>query len=280
MPEGFRFEWLIGVLLLSGMFFWISLLFSKHAAFALKTGWGWLEWRPLPHDLPRAMAWGFVSCFVLQQLFGLLVITGGLLEILPPGLFILFSILLFQGLLTFVLYRHLRRCGLDTLEVLGLAFPLRFQDVVWGWVGYCMCMPLVGLSSFLTKALFDRFQWKVQVQPMIEELSKVEGWLNWLSLFLLVGFIGPLLEEVVFRGFVFAWLRQKIGAVPGLITQALIFAVIHQHAASMLPLFSLALLLGLIYVYTRRLMPCVWAHALFNTLTLIYTMSGAPELPL
>lgn len=279
MPAGFPFAWLLGVLLLSGIFFWVSLLFSKHAETALDTGWGWLAWRPLPHDLPRVMAWGFALCFVAQQIFGVIMLSGGLMERLPPGLFILFSILLFQGLLAGVLYRHLRHCGLDPLEVLGLSFPLRFQDLVWGWVGYCMCMPLVGLSSFLTSALFERLQWELKLQPMIEELSQVEGWLNWLSLFLLVGFIGPLLEEVVFRGFVFTWLRQKTGAAAGLILQALIFAVIHQHVASMLPLFGLSLLLGLMYVYTRRLMPCVWAHAFFNTLTLLYTMSGAAELP-
>ena len=279
MPEGFRFEWVLGILFLSGLFFWVSLLFSKHAAVALKTGWGWLEWRPLPHDLPRVMAWGFALCFVAQQIFGFMVLAGNLLDVLPPGLFILISIMLFQGLLAYVLYAHLRRCGLDPLEVLGLEFPLRFQDVVWGWVAYCMCIPLVGLASFFTTLLFTRFEWKVQVQPMIEELSQVEGWLNWVSLFLLVGFIGPLLEEVVSRGFMFTWLRQKLGTASGLILQALIFAVIHQHAASVLPLFSLALLLGLVYIYTRRLMACVWAHAFFNTLTLLYTLLGGADLP-
>lgn len=277
MPEGLLFEWVVKILSLTGLFFWISLLFSKQAAVALRTGWGWLEWRPLPHDLPRVMAWGFALCFVAQQLFAGLVLTFNLLEVLPPGLFILLSILLFQGLLAYKLYAHLRCCGLDPLEVLGLTFPLRLHDVVWGWVTYCMCVPLVLLTSFLTGVLFTHFEWDVQVQPMIKELSAVEGWLNWVSLFLLVGFIGPLLEEVVFRGFMFTWLRQKLGIAAGLILQALIFALIHQHAAAVLPLFSLALLLGLVYVYTRRLMPCVWAHALFNIVSLLVTMLGGAE---
>ncbi|WFB35443.1 CPBP family intramembrane metalloprotease [Kiritimatiellota bacterium B12222] len=272
MPEGFRLEWVIGILLVFGICFWISLFFSTQASRSLKVGWGWLDWRPLPHDLPQMMLVTFFVGFVLQLCLGALLSYGSVAETLPPGLLILVSILLFQGLMAFVFFQHLQRRGLEPLDVLGMENPLRLLDVVWGLAAYCMCLPLVGLSAGITQYLFTQFQWEMKVQPMIEQLSQLTGWLNWVSLFLLVGFIGPLLEEVVFRGFVFTWLRQRLGTVSGIVIQALIFAVIHQHVASLLPLFALAVLLGWAYVYTRRLMVCVWAHAIFNTMTLIQTV--------
>lgn len=272
---GFRLEWLFGLFFVSGIFFWVSLLFSKTAVISFRIGWGWLEWRPLPHDMPKVMLIGFMVGFFLQQLLGVLIYTGQWMEVLPPGLVILFSILLFQGLLAWVFYQHLHRRGLDPLRVMGMENQLNLHDFIFGLVTYCMSLPWVILATFFTKALFDHFDWNLEQQPMVEQLGQVEGWMNWVSLFLLVGFIGPLLEEVVFRGFVFTWLRQRIGMVAGLLVQAFIFAVIHSHAASLFPLFCLAILLGLTYVYTRRMMACVWAHAIFNTMTLLYTALSA-----
>jgi len=271
MPETFRLEWIMGGLLICGTFFWASLFLSKTTGEILSSGGRWLEWRPLPHDLPAFMIWGFLIGFFLQQLFAVLIFVLGLTETLPIGVMILFSILFFQGVMGLVLFLRLHRSRIEPLEVLGMEGPFRLQDLIWGLVSYCMCLPFVGLSSLFTQLFFEVFHWKLEVQPMLELFSELSGWMNWVSVFLLVGFIGPLLEELVFRGFLFTWLHQRLGFLPGLFLQALIFAAIHMHIASFLPLFVLSIILGLTYVYTRRLMACVWAHAVFNTMTLVYT---------
>ncbi|MDF3131139.1 CPBP family intramembrane metalloprotease [Kiritimatiellaeota bacterium B1221] len=272
MPEGYRPEILVfRFLLFSGVFFWVSFLLSKKTTEALSFGSRWLEWRPLPHDLTFRMVLAFFTGFVLQQIFGLLLFTLQLVDQLPIGMIILLPMVFFQGLMTFVLYAHLHRTGLNPLEVLGMEEPFRVGDQIWGVVGFCMCLPVVALFSKLTEWLYITFQWELETQPILEMVSHVDGWMNWLSMFLLVGFIGPLLEEVVFRGFLHTWLHQKLGLMPGLLLQAVLFSLIHSHTASLLPLFSLAVLLGLVYIYTRRLMACVWIHALYNTMTLIVT---------
>jgi membrane protease YdiL (CAAX protease family) len=266
---------LFGILLLSGVCFWVSLLFSPGASLACKNGWGWLNWRPLPHDLPKSFLWGFLLTFVLQIVAAFWMRPR--MDVLPVGVVILISIAVFQGLLALILFVHLQSAGLNTLEVLGMESPLQLRDAVWGLMAYCMALPLVALSSLFTKALFNSLDIDLTLQPMIEQLSQLSGWLNGFSLFLLVGFIGPMLEEVIFRGVLFPWLVQKTGAIPGLLLQAAIFALIHQHAASVLALFSLSILLGLSYMYTRRLMTCVWAHAFFNSMTLMYTLTVGAE---
>lgn len=275
MLEWIRLDVLMGVLLLSGVCFWVSLLFSPAAGIAWSNGWGWLKWRPLPHDLSKSFLWGFLLTFVLQIGVGLWMYPR--MDVLPVGVVILISIAVFQGLFSLILFVHLQAVGLNILEVLGLESPLHIRDAIWGLMAYCMALPLVVLSSLFTKALFSSLNIELTLQPMIQELSESSGWLNWLSLFLLIGFIGPLLEEFIFRGVLFPWLVQKTGVLPGLFLQAAIFALIHQHAASLLALFSLAILLGLSYIYTRRLMTCVWAHAFFNSMTLVYTLVEGVE---
>ncbi|MDA3873056.1 MAG: type II CAAX endopeptidase family protein [Kiritimatiellae bacterium] len=275
MPEWIRLDMLFGILLLSGVCFWVSLLFSPGAGFAWRNGWGWLKWRPLPHDLPKSFLWGFLLTFLLQ--IGVGVWMHPRMDVLPVGVVILISITVFQGLLSLILFIHLQVVGLNTLEVLGMESPLQVRDTVWGLMAYCMALPLVALSTLFTKALFGSLEIDLTLQPMIQQLSELSGWMNWFSLFLLIGFIGPLLEEFIFRGVLFPWLVQKTGALPGLLLQAAIFALIHQHAASLLALFSLAILLGLCFMYTRRLMTCVWAHAFFNSMTLVYTLVEGVE---
>lgn len=258
---------LLGILSLFGVFFWVSILLPARATPVMREGWRWLQWRPFPPWLPRWMGTGFLLGLVLQSLL-ILILPENALGMLPPGVVVLISIVLFQGLLTAVLFLCLHRARLHVPQVLGLESAFSLREMVAGFVGYCMALPLVALTSLLTAAVYGAMGWEVHAQPLLEEFQAVSGWMNWITLFVLVGFIGPLLEEVVFRGFLFAWLRQKLGVHAGLWIQAMVFGLIHQHGAGFLPLTALALVLGLAYVYTKRLMVCVWMHAFFNMMTL------------
>jgi membrane protease YdiL (CAAX protease family) len=148
----------------------------------------------------------------------------------------------------------------------------RLHDLTWGLVGYCMVLPPVWLCLLLSEGLFQALGWEWTPQQMVQWVSVERSSSQSLALLLLIGFVGPFLEEVIFRGVLFPVMMRKAGPLPGLFLQAGIFAVIHLHAGSMVPLFLLGILLGLIYVYTRRLMSCVWTHAMFNAMTLFYTL--------
>lgn len=274
MPVELRVLWALGLLSLFGLFFWVSLLLPATSTPRMQAGWRWLQWRPLPHDLPQWMGMAFLLGLILQSLFHGFVLNNREVP-LPSGVMILVSILLFQGILTATLFLRLQHARIHVPEALGLESPFALRELIAGLVGYCMALPLVGLAGLITQAVFARFQWDLTPQPLLEEFSSVSGWMNWGTLFLLVGFIGPLLEEVVFRGFLFAWLRQKMGVHAGLWIQALVFALIHQHGAGLLPLFALSVVLGLAYIYTQRLMVCVWLHAIFNLMTMINVVLAA-----
>lgn len=264
------------LLMLCGLSFWVSLLFSGQTAPRLAEGWRWLDWRPLPHDTGRVLLWGFVVSFLLQSL-AFAVIPG--VRSAPAFFQIALTLLVYQGAIVWWIYRHLRRVRVPESDALGLGGGLRMYEMVWGLVGYCMVLPPVWLAMLLTEGLFQMWGWELRPQQMVQWIQVESSVPQSLALLVLIGFVGPFLEEVIFRGVLFPVLVRKTGTVTGLVLQAGIFALIHLHAGSMVALFLLGVLLGIVYVYTHRLMACVWTHALFNTVTLLYTLplfSGGP----
>ncbi len=79
--------------------------------------------------------------------------------------------------------------------------------------------------------------------------------------------LGPLIEELLFRGFLQPWIGQLAGARAGLVLSSLLFAGLHG-AAGLPVLLALSLLLGWLRLRTQSLWLPWFAHALNNAVTL------------
>lgn len=258
------------LLMLFGLGFWVSILFSPHTPSRVAEGGRWLDWRPLPHDTGRVLVWGFLLSLALQSLvFGLF---PGLVDA-PVFLQVALTLVLYQGVLVWLVYGHLRRNRIPESQALAMGHGVKLFDMVWGLVGYCLLLPPVWLTMLFTEGFFRFMDWDLELQPMVRSVRGEASVAQNLAVLVLIGFVGPFLEEVIFRGVLFPVLVRKAGVWPGLLVQAALFSVIHLHAPSAPALFVLAVVLGLQYLYTRRLMTCVWTHALFNCMTLFYTLT-------
>ncbi len=90
---------------------------------------------------------------------------------------------------------------------------------------------------------------------------------------LVVGLIGPFLEEILFRGFLFPTLRNHFGYKRSLIYSSVVFAGLHQSVTAFLPILVLSLALGYLYEKTGSLWPSITLHATNNmvaTLMIIF----------
>lgn len=89
---------------------------------------------------------------------------------------------------------------------------------------------------------------------------------------LAVGFIGPIAEEVVFRG---AILRRLLdfygnrGKWTAIVLTALLFGVVHGNWVQGINAFTLGLLLGWMYSRTRSIVPGIVFHIVNNTISVI-----------
>ncbi len=76
--------------------------------------------------------------------------------------------------------------------------------------------------------------------------------------------LAPLAEEALFRGVVYAGLRERWGQTAGMLVSAGLFALVHFSIFQFVPLFVLGLLLAWLLSATRSLWPSILCHSLFN----------------
>ena len=87
--------------------------------------------------------------------------------------------------------------------------------------------------------------------------------------------LAPISEEILDRGFLYGYLRGKVGVVLGLLIQALFFALSHPKSlisGASLPIiqiFFLGLLFGILYEVSGSLYPSIICHSMINFLNII-----------
>ncbi|MEP6808934.1 MAG: type II CAAX endopeptidase family protein [Chthoniobacterales bacterium] len=81
--------------------------------------------------------------------------------------------------------------------------------------------------------------------------------------------IAPLVEEFVFRFFLYGVIKRYLGRFAGVIISAALFAAVHGHIPSALPLFVLGSCLALAYEWSGSILVSMTMHAIFNSLTLV-----------
>jgi membrane protease YdiL (CAAX protease family) len=86
--------------------------------------------------------------------------------------------------------------------------------------------------------------------------------------------VAPVVEEIVFRGLLFGWLREKWGPGAAALISSLVFSVIHFSYLALGGIFVLALVLCAVRARTRSLYPCMLLHALFNGQSLLFSAIG------
>jgi membrane protease YdiL (CAAX protease family) len=96
-------------------------------------------------------------------------------------------------------------------------------------------------------------------------------------LFIILALVGaaPLGEELVFRGFLWTWLRSHAGEVTTLVVTAVLFGCAHVFLARTIPLIiPVGFLLGWLVLRTGSVATSIAAHAAFNGTPLLASWSG------
>ena len=196
----------------------------------------------------------FLVVWVVASLAGGLVIRLLELEV-DTGLFVALAELL---ILVPVWWLAKRKYGASWRD-LGLR---GFQ----GWTlglgcGLMIFSFLFNLVYGLFLALFD-LRAQPSLAPLFDELSS--AW--WLLLAGVV--IAPVVEEIFFRGFVFAGLSQRYGWLKAALISSALFAAIHFQPLALPPIFILGCIFALLYQRSGSVWPAIVMHVSTNALGL------------
>lgn len=141
-----------------------------------------------------------------------------------------------------------------------------------GWVAsarfavgsYLTFLPVLVGIVMLVASVLNALRYEPAPQPVFTLfLSETRRGVVLLLLFLAT-VVGPIAEEVFFRGLLYGWLRARLGIGQALVATAFLFACLHTDPVSFFPIFGLGLLFGWTYEKTGSLAAPLTIHVLHN----------------
>jgi hypothetical protein len=117
----------------------------------------------------------------------------------------------------------------------------------------------------------------VEPQLFVEILLAAQNWWQLMIVTVVASVLAPLSEELYFRGFLFPFLRQRIGVDFALWGSAVFFGALHLDLIRFIPLTLGGYGLALIYHRTGSLWASIIAHGVWNTIMtlLVYWLASA-----
>jgi membrane protease YdiL (CAAX protease family) len=180
----------------------------------------------------------------------------------------IFTVVMVLFIATFLKLR-----GIDLSSVAGF-FRLNFlRAVSMGTILLLAAYPLIALSEAVTQNLFGSGSSKQNVVELFSGSRTIE---QRIMIIVFAVAIAPVVEEFLFRFFLYGVLKRYFGRFLGITVNALLFAAAHTHFPSFVPLFVLGSCFTIAYEWSGSILVAMTMHSLFNTVSL--TVLAFPEL--
>jgi membrane protease YdiL (CAAX protease family) len=145
---------------------------------------------------------------------------------------------------------------------------LALNPVPWATLGKWLLLGLVTMT--VVSLVLSQFE--VDEEPFMQQFLKDPHWLMLLA----ASVLAPVLEELLFRGYLFrAWRHSRLGLSGTLLLTSTLFAWMHALQYSwygVAQIFCLALLLGLARERTGSVLTPIAIHATQNTLASLFML--------
>ena len=152
--------------------------------------------------------------------------------------------------------------GIFWFENLPYAYAGAFSD---GGVLGLLTVPLAGLVNALVTSLTDGPFENPQIEVLAPTALSVPAMVGML---VLAAGVAPVVEEIVFRGVLYGWLRRFLSPAAGIVLSALVFGAVHGIPQLVPALAVQGVVLAMVYERTRSLWPSIVLHGVFNAVML------------
>jgi|GEM_PF-5219853 len=220
----------------------------------IKKNWGELLsyiFLPLLFTLPVFLAFMALFLFGVVNLswFGLLLIT------VLPVCFV------------FTFYFYGVKPRKISLSEIGF-YPIRFK---WWWILITIAIAVTALvviylvstgsQKLFGKDIFEIGRSKSHEVLFNDLMKYFPAWIVILG----IGIIGPLGEEIIFRGAIYTWFRRYYNVSFSVISSAIIFAILHLNLPQIIVGIIIGCTLALVFEKTKSIWACFALHAIYNT---------------
>ena len=187
---------------------------------------------------------------------------------------VVLSLSLFVNILTciYIFYIIRVRYGLS-IKSLGLTASDWKADVRFGLKHYFIVLPVIIFAGFVADYIL-RFSGFVPEQQEIIRKVLEEDSLAVLTFMVSFGVLAaPIMEELVFRGFLQSAVRNTLGKQKAILVSGLLFAIVHLDVYIFLQIFILGLLLAYLFEKTGSLIAPITVHIFHNSATIAILLS-------
>ncbi|PYK26129.1 MAG: hypothetical protein DME52_07075 [Verrucomicrobia bacterium] len=177
---------------------------------------------------------------------------------------LLWNFILMVFLVLFIV-TFLQLRGLD-VGSLGGFYRISFLRVLsTGAILLFFAYPLILWSDIITQRLFGGGSSR---QNIVEFFSGPRTLDQRIMIIVFAIAVAPVIEEFLFRFFLYNVIKRYFGRLIGVTFSALLFAAAHAHFPSFVPLFVLGSCFAIAYEWSGSILVAMTMHSLFNSLTL------------
>ena len=182
----------------------------------------------------------------------------GLVDILLSNI-----IFLIVGAVIFALASFSR--GRKPKHVFGLRKRSQKYIIIITMVGMFMAYIAVFIGSIISSFLLSTGEPKKEnLQEIVQTLMSNDDISLKITIALSAIIFAPLIEEIIFRGYLYPVIKRFSHPIFSCVITSLIFAVIHSNLEGLIPLFLLAIVLTIFYEISKSIWVPILMHACFN----------------
>jgi len=203
---------------------------------------------------------------------------AGLLDILPAlarddRLWMASSMLVFDTFVIMLILAFATSKGKSLTRLLGFTGKKFRISVKVGFRWYLAVFPWIFLMLFVIARIWFLMGFDPPVEPIHELIFQEDRWFVFMLTLLLACIVGPVAEELFFRGVVYTAIRHKTTRLKAVLINGALFSLMHTNVVGFLPIMLLGCLLALLYERTGSLASPLMVHILHNTFLITLTMS-------
>lgn len=144
-------------------------------------------------------------------------------------------------------------CGFSRINIRNITFT--------AMIGIALVLPVDFITTFFS---IDK------ISPSTQQMFNMIFTQSSFPVLLLgIGIIGPILEEILFRGLIFNELRKNMPTFLAIILQGLLFGSMHMNWTQFLYAAPLGIIFGFIYIWTKSIWSTILVHIFFNSTSII-----------
>ncbi|MFH1875867.1 MAG: CPBP family intramembrane glutamic endopeptidase [Candidatus Omnitrophota bacterium] len=155
------------------------------------------------------------------------------------------------------------------LSVRWLDFKIQRQNLTAILSVYTATLPLLILAAFVSTLVTQTLNITRTINPAIPLFLTLKNKPMMALLAFEAAILGPVAEELFFRGFIYKFTRTRFSFLPAAIATSLFFAVLHRTPYDILPLSFISIALCYTYEKTQNIISPIIFHSLYNTLNLV-----------